>query len=134
MIPLENVSASCGGYRHSKTSRLGLAAVKMQKINSAITIKSMPVTVPSPKIMTMPDNQVRQVGICEYKAAALSLAQAFKDDEVAMYFIETDESKHWTREEKWDLHLSIMEYLVHAHILKGLVTTIGPNYDAVALW
>jgi hypothetical protein len=134
MVSSEIVSGNCAGNRHLKASLRDIATAKMQKINSAIMIKSMPVTVPSPKIMTIPDNQVRQVGICEYKAAALSLAHAFKDDEVAMYFIETDEAKHWTREEKWELHLSIMEYIVHAHILKGLVTTIGPNYDGVALW
>ena len=106
----------------------------MGRISPKISIKSVSVTAISPKAMTVPHNQVRVVDISEYKAAALSLAQAFKDDDVAMYFVETDEVKHWTRKEKWDLHVNIMEYLVHAHILKGLVTTIGPNYDSVALW
>lgn len=82
----------------------------------------------------MPDSQVRTVDISEYKAAALSLAHAFKDDEVSMYFIETEEVKHCSGKEKWDLHVNVMECLVHAHILKGLVTTVGPNYDSVALW
>jgi hypothetical protein len=106
----------------------------MEKISSAIMIESMPVATPPPITMTIPNDLVRLVGISEYKAAALSLAHAFKDDDVAMYFVETGDVAHWTREEKWDLHLSIMEYLVHAHILKGLVTTVGPNYDGVALW
>ena len=106
----------------------------MEKINSVIIIESTPVAKLPPKTVMVPNNQVRLVDISEYKAAALSLAHAFKDDDVAMYFVETAEVKHWTRKEKWDLHLSIMEYLVYAHILKGLVTTVGPNYDGVALW
>jgi hypothetical protein len=79
-------------------------------------------------------DQVRIPDISEYKGLALSLAHAFAADEVAMYFIDTPDRKHWTEEQKWDLHLAIMEYIVYAHFLDGLVTTIGEDYGAVALW
>ncbi|MCJ1461452.1 hypothetical protein MMC07_000049 [Pseudocyphellaria aurata] len=75
--------------------------------------------------------KTRKCGKGEYKEAALCLAKS-SDDDVAMYFAETGDAAHWTREKKWDLHVSILEYLVYGHILKGLVTTIGPNYDCVA--
>lgn len=120
--------------QHLKASLLRTITVEMEKINPAILIKSVSAPTVPPKLMMIPDDQVRVVGISEYKAAALSLAQAFKDDDVSMYFVETEEVKHWTQKEKWDLHVSIMEYLVYAHILKGLVTTVGPNYGSVALW
>ncbi len=78
--------------------------------------------------------QVRVVPPEEYKQAALCLAEAFKEDEVARYFIDTPDRNHWTEDQKWDLHCDILEYITYAHCLKGLVTTVGPNYDAVALW
>ncbi|KIW00441.1 uncharacterized protein PV09_07969 [Verruconis gallopava] len=75
---------------------------------------------------------VRVVGIHEYKEAALCLADAFKDDHTTHYFLDTPDST-LTEEEKWDLHVSMMEYITYAHCLKGLVTTVG-DFDAVALW
>lgn len=106
----------------------------MEKINPAITIKSMQLISSPPELPLIADDQVRVIGKGEYKEAALCLAKSFKDDDVAMYFVETGDAAHWTREKKWDLHVSILEYLVYGHILKGLVTTIGPNFDCVALW
>jgi len=76
---------------------------------------------------------VRVVGLHEYKEAAACLADAFKDDHTTHYFLDTPDST-LTEEEKWDLHVCMMEYITYAHIMKGLVTTVGPNYDAVALW
>lgn len=104
----------------------------MEKINPAITIESM--ITSSPERPPIADNQIRVVGKGEYKEAALCLAKAFKDDDVAMYYVETEDVANWTREKKWDLHVSVLECLVYGHILKGLVTTIGPNYDCIALW
>ncbi|KAF2754371.1 hypothetical protein EJ05DRAFT_139493 [Pseudovirgaria hyperparasitica] len=79
-------------------------------------------------------NDIRIVGIHEYKEAALSLAEAFEVDELSRYFIDVPDREHATEQEKWELHLSIFEYIVYAHCLKGLVTTTGPGYAAVALW
>jgi hypothetical protein len=81
-----------------------------------------------------PPGQVRVCTLDEYKELALSLAHAFKDDEVAMHFIDTPDRSDWTDQQKWDLHLAVMEYVVYAHLLTGLVTTIGENYGGVALW
>lgn len=77
---------------------------------------------------------VRVLGLHEYKEAALSLAEAFKDDDVSRYFIYTPDRDGWTEQQKWDLHVKVMEYITYAHLLRGLVVSAGPNYDCVALW
>ena len=78
--------------------------------------------------------EVRVVSIAEYEHAAMSLAEAFAVDEVARYFIDTDDMASYTEEYKYKLHCDILRYVTAAHCYKGIVTTIGPNYDAVALW
>ncbi|KAI9649872.1 hypothetical protein NHQ30_002454 [Ciborinia camelliae] len=78
--------------------------------------------------------EVRVVDISEYEGAAECLAEAFATDEVARYFLDTDDMSSYSEEYKWNLHCDILKYTVAAHCYKGLVTTIGPNYDAVALW
>lgn len=83
----------------------------------------------------IPDDQkVRVLRVDEYKEAAMCLAEAFKDDHTTDYFINTPDRADWTEEQKWDLHVSMMEYITYAHCLKGLATTVGPDYGAVALW
>lgn len=77
---------------------------------------------------------VRRVTLAEYKQAAQCLADAFADDDVARYFTEVPDGAHWTKKQKWDLHVSILEYITYAHILKGLVLAAGPDYGCVALW
>jgi len=74
------------------------------------------------------------VGPSEYREAAKCLAEAFSDDHIIRYPIDTPDRAHWTEEQKWELHVEMMEYITYAHCVKGLVTTIGPNYDCVALW
>lgn len=76
---------------------------------------------------------VRVVTAAEYKRAAACLAEAFSEDDVARYFIDVPDREHWTAEEKWALHVEILEYVTYAHILKGLVTTVG-DFEGVALW
>ena len=77
---------------------------------------------------------VRVLDKREYKQAALSLAHAFKNDEVVMYPIKTADRKNSTPEKDWKLHLYMMECIVYAHCISGHATVIGPNYDCVALW
>lgn len=77
---------------------------------------------------------VRVLQLHEYKEAALCLAEAFKDDEVSKYFVDTPDRANWTEDQKWELHLKVMEYITYAHLLRGLVVSAGPNYDCVALW
>ena len=79
-------------------------------------------------------SEVRTFTISEYRAAAQCLAEAFATDEVARYFIDTEDMSAYSEEYKWNLHCDILCYAVAAHCYNGLVTTIGPNYDAVALW
>jgi len=78
--------------------------------------------------------EVRNLDISEYEQAAQCLAEAFAVDEVARYFIDTPDMATYSEEYKYKLHCDILRYLTAAHCYKGIVTTIGPNYDAVALW
>ena len=80
------------------------------------------------------DGGVRLLKMHEWKQAAQTLAEAFKDDHSAWYFLDTPDRDHWTKEQKWELHVQIFEYIVYAHLLKGIVVTAGPNRDCVALW
>lgn len=78
--------------------------------------------------------EVRFIGISEYEQAAQCLAEAFLSDHVARYFLDTEDLAAYSEEIKWKLHYDILKYTVAAHCLSGVVTTVGPNYDAVALW
>lgn len=79
---------------------------------------------------------VRTIKLKEHKAAAATLAQAFENDEVAFYFLDTPDKKDLKRSDEatWKLHTKIMEYTVAAHCRKGLVLSIGENNEGVALW
>ncbi|KAK6828597.1 cyclopropane-fatty-acyl-phospholipid synthase [Apiospora arundinis] len=98
--------------------------------------------LPAPARSLVPEkwgDQVRAIGIAEYKEAALSLAQAFASDDLARYLVgaegEGDGVAAGTADEtKWRLHVDIMNYIVAAHCYSGVVTTIGADYDGVALW
>jgi len=85
---------------------------------------------PSPET----SEQVRVLSITEYEQAAQSLAEAFAEDEVARYFLDTPDMAEYSLEYKWDLHVDILRYITAAHCYKGIVTTVGPDYGAVALW
>lgn len=79
-------------------------------------------------------NGARVLTLSEYKEAAYSLALAFKEDHSSLYFTHTPDRADWSEEQKWELHVKMMEYITYAHLLKGLVISAGPNYDCVALW
>ena len=112
----------------------------MEKINPAISFEPPAHVLHQNKIepsladLSITSNGVRALGTDEYKGAAACLADAFANDDVAMYFIDTPDRQHWTAQQKWDLHVSTLEFITYAHCLKGLVTTCGPNYGSVALW
>lgn len=80
------------------------------------------------------DVEVRTLTMSDYKEAADCLAQAFATDEVARYFIDTPDMAGVSEEKKWKLHVDILRYVVAAHLLKGIVTTCGDNFEGVALW
>jgi len=80
------------------------------------------------------NSQIRIVDPHEYKEAAASLAEAFREDQVVRYAIDTPDRAHWTEEQRFTLHRQALEYVTYAHCLKGLVTATGENYGSVALW
>ena len=114
----------------------------MEKLTAGITIEPKPTTKSTPimreptiNLAESPNDQVRIVGAENFKEAAQCLAEAFLDDDVAKYFIHTDSAgfRSWNPEQL-RLHTNICEYITYAHVLKGLVTTTGPNCSCVALW
>ncbi len=106
-----------------------------QEIMEQIRSSPNPTTMEKKRSASPSDlSEVRTFTISEYKAAAECLADAFATDEVARYFIDTDDMSAYSEEYKWKLHCDILRYAVAAHCYNGLVTTIGPDYDAVALW
>ncbi|KAL8987605.1 MAG: hypothetical protein Q9177_003202 [Variospora cf. flavescens] len=78
--------------------------------------------------------QVRVISRDEHEAAAASLAEAFRYDEVAQYFVKTPDTETWTLDQKWEVHLQIMRCIVLAHCISGLALTYyrmppGKNMD-----
>lgn len=113
-------------------SQKTLSAVLSEKI--PFTLETSTQTIPATTKLSHSEQTIRVCQLSEYKAVALSLAHAFADDPCAMFCVETEDRRHWTPQQKWDLHVEIMEYVVYAHMLDGVVTTIGDDYGAVALW
>ncbi|KAF4467616.1 hypothetical protein FALBO_5503 [Fusarium albosuccineum] len=73
----------------------------------------------------------RHVNLDGCLEAGRSLAHAFATDAMSQYVLEGDDMSD---EERWNLHVDYMVYMVAAHCYKGIVTAIGSDYDAVALW
>jgi len=85
----------------------------------------------------VPLDAVRTVSFKDSDKAAECLIQAFAKDEVARYFIDTNDMGMYGEDVKWKLHCDIMRYITAAHCLNGLVTAVGDEEDAfgaVALW
>src|SRR4051794_8895536 len=80
------------------------------------------------------EHSVRVLGMSECREAALSLAHSFAADDLSKYLINSHDMAGASAEDKWRLHVDMMHYTVAATCLTGIVTTIGPDYDGVALW
>lgn len=118
----------------SKSSlRTATANVQPNDVPTSFNVLQQKPAAPTTETVPPPAGGVRVVTAGEYKQAAACLAEAFAEDDVARYFVDVPDRTHWTEQEKWDLHVEILEYVTYAHILKGLVTTVG-NFEAVALW
>ena len=105
--------------------------------SSTSTLNAVPTAIHLEKKRSLsPESteQVRVVDIKDFEKAAECLSQAFAVDEVARYFLDTDDMAACSEEVKYKLHCDIIRYMTAAHCYKGIVTTIGPDYDAVALW
>ncbi|KAH6607526.1 hypothetical protein Trco_003839 [Trichoderma cornu-damae] len=79
------------------------------------------------------EESVRKIRLTECEQAGVSLAHAFAADALSMYLLDGDEPGRYSDETKWRLHVCIMRYLVSAHYYSGVATTIGSDYEAVAL-
>ena len=104
----------------------------MEHLSSSVTLVELrrrPSLVPEKW-----QDSVRVIGIDECAQAALSLAHAFATDDLAQYLLGADDMAGLSAEQKWRLHVDIMHYIVAAHCYNGIVTTIGPDYEGVALW
>jgi len=80
------------------------------------------------------EDSVRVIGLSECREAAVSLAHSFAADELSQYLLDCDDMAAVSAEDKWRLHVDIMHYMVTATCLNGIATTIGPDYEGVALW
>lgn len=77
---------------------------------------------------------VRTIKMKESKAAGLSLALSFADDHLSHYLLEGEDPESWSAEARWKLHVALMTTVVASHAHRGIVTTIGAVYDALAIW
>lgn len=102
----------------------------METVSSRVTLVELKRSLVPPRW----EDSVRVIGISEYKAAALSLAHAFATDDLALYLVNPDDMACLSAEDRWKIHVDIMTYIVAAHCYNGVVTTIGPDYEGVALW
>ncbi|KAI9679420.1 MAG: hypothetical protein M1817_005442 [Caeruleum heppii] len=94
-----------------------------------------PTTTLETKEISLPStSMVRVISMSECRAAAASLSEAFANDEVTRYPVYTADMAHYSESYKFQMHTDIMEYVTAAHILNGLVMTVGPNYASVAMW
>ncbi|KAM0323490.1 hypothetical protein ACHAQA_008770 [Verticillium albo-atrum] len=93
------------------------------------------VSLPRPSLVPPTwEDTVRVVGVAESKEAGLSLAHSFASDETSRYLLDVADMASCSAEHKWKLHVDMMTYITAAHAYDGIVTTIGPDHDAVALW
>jgi ribosomal protein S18 acetylase RimI-like enzyme len=132
----------------------------MECLSSLVTVEyksASGIAPPPPKLRnavampSAPEPAVVVVKAHQYKAAALCLADAFHRDDVAHYFLDCPDTANWTPEQKWSLHVDILEYTVYAHCLNGLVLGIPSSpprgkagqidedaeptaFDSIALW
>ena len=121
------------GTSEAAHQAMAMTASTTPVINVGITVekKSSPV---SKIIRTNAASEVRVLKRTEYKEAAATLAEAFRDDHVIRYPIDTPDRENWSEEQRFNLHRQAFEYITYAHCLKGLVLSIGEGHGCVALW
>lgn len=80
------------------------------------------------------DGTVRAIKKEESEAAGLSLALSFADDHLSHYLMEGRDMECFSNEARWKLHVALMTTVVVSHARRGIVTTIGADHDALAIW
>ncbi|KAF2772737.1 hypothetical protein EJ03DRAFT_324292 [Teratosphaeria nubilosa] len=128
-----------GGEEPTLTDVLGRQKLNQSfaRVDSVTSVKDEGVSARSQDTVATAasdSGNVRVLGLHEWKNAAASLAESFWEDHSSRYFIDTPDRADWTEEQKWSLHVKIMEYITYAHLLKGLVVCAGPSYDCIGLW
>lgn len=79
-------------------------------------------------------HSVRAVGRSESAAAGRSLAHSFAADPLSRYLMNSGDMDILSAEEKWKIHVALMTTVAASHIHRGLITAVGPDYDALAVW
>lgn len=102
----------------------------MQHVSSSVTLVELKRSLVPPNWEAV----ARTATMSECKEVGLSLAHSFAADDLSQYLVDADDMSHLSHEEKWRLHVDMMTYITAAHLMKGIVTTIGPEYDSVAVW
>jgi ribosomal protein S18 acetylase RimI-like enzyme len=102
----------------------------MERSESTVTY----VEVRRSLIPTTWDHAVRRVELDECESAGRSLAHSFAADALSHYLLDGEDLDTISDEQKWKLHVVLMNTVVTSHILGGCVTTIGPDHDALAVW
>jgi len=130
-----------------ETSSPGIIAVRKQDTdtgsdNAETMLTSMEpirsnVTLVEPNVSSLIppswEDSVRTVRMSEYREVGLSLAHSFATDHLSLYLLGADDMAHLTPEQKWKIHLDLMTSTSVATLLKGVITTVGPEHDSVAL-
>jgi hypothetical protein len=80
------------------------------------------------------ETEVRELDMSHRREAGLSLAQSFATDPLSLYLMCADDATCWSFEKTWKLHVRTMQYSYASYRLRGIATTIGGDYDAIALW
>jgi len=85
--------------------------------------------------------EIQRVDLKDYQRAAETLAEAFGEDPVSMYFCRHPHTLSKQQVQQRNRYRGLlnrssrdmMEYIVYAHLLNGQVYQIG-DFGAVALW
>jgi len=77
---------------------------------------------------------IRNTSMGETKNVAKTLLAAFEQDHVMRYFVDTPDAASDSEEKKLRRLRKVLELTTAFHIECGVVTTVGSDYDSVALW
>jgi hypothetical protein len=103
---------------------------RMSSANTVVDVKPSPISLLPPSW----ESGIREIGLGDCAAAGRSLAHCFATDPLSQYLVDGDDKARRSAEYRWKLHVAIMTTVVASHHHKGIVTTIGPDFDALAIW
>ncbi|OAA47657.1 Acyl-CoA N-acyltransferase [Metarhizium rileyi] len=80
------------------------------------------------------ETEVRELAMSDRREAGLALAHSFAADPLSLYLMGLDDATCWPSEKLWRLHVRLMRCSYASYRLRGIATTVGGDYDAIALW